>query len=125
MPKFRTVKFSFDGAVKNELNFSTAVHVNTKGLFTTTLPAGVVVFLSANGVKTGFNRGGEKGFFSAKTFDELVEQINTLKTQYGNDKRIIEQFDNPDVHRDVANRLLTDKTIAKLMEVNKRDDKTK
>ncbi|NCU29619.1 trigger factor [Candidatus Saccharibacteria bacterium] len=57
--------------------------------------------------------------------DELVEQINTLKTQYGNDKRIIEQFDNPDVHRDVANRLLTDKTIAKLMEVNKRDDKTK
>lgn len=57
--------------------------------------------------------------------DELVEQVNTLKTQYGNDKRIIEQFDNPDVHRDVANRLLTDKTIAKLMEVNKRDDKTK
>lgn len=57
--------------------------------------------------------------------DELAEQLSVLKTQYGNDKRIIEQFDNPEVHRDVANRLLTDKTIAKLMEVNKRDDKTK
>lgn len=53
--------------------------------------------------------------------DELVEQINSLKSQYGNDKRIAEQFDNPEVHRNIANRLVTDKTIAMLMEVNSKN----
>ena len=50
--------------------------------------------------------------------DEIQEQINFFKQQYGKDKKILEQFDNPNVHRDVANRMITDKTVAKLVELN-------
>ena len=50
--------------------------------------------------------------------DELSAQIDTLKQYYGKDTKTAKQFDNPDVHRDIANRLITDKTIAKLVELN-------
>ena len=50
--------------------------------------------------------------------DEIQEQINFFKQQYGKDKKILEQFDNPNVHRDIANRMITDKTVAKLVELN-------
>ena len=50
--------------------------------------------------------------------DELSAQIDTLKQYYGKDVKTAKQFDNPDVHRDIANRLITDKTIAKLVELN-------
>ena len=50
--------------------------------------------------------------------DELDAQISALKQQYGKDAKIAAQFDDPNVHRDIANRLITDKTIAKLVEIN-------
>lgn len=50
--------------------------------------------------------------------DELDSQISTLKQQYGKDAKVAAQFDDPNVHRDIANRLITDKTIAKLVEIN-------
>lgn len=50
--------------------------------------------------------------------DELDSQISALKQQYGKDAKIAAQFDDPNVHRDIANRLITDKTIAKLVEIN-------
>ncbi len=50
--------------------------------------------------------------------DELDSQISVLKQQYGKDAKIAAQFDDPNVHRDIANRLITDKTIAKLVEIN-------
>ena len=50
--------------------------------------------------------------------DELDAQISTLKQQYGKDAKVAAQFDDPNVHRDIANRLITDKTIAKLVEIN-------
>ena len=50
--------------------------------------------------------------------DELSAQIDTLKQYYGKDAKTAKQFDNPDVHRDIANRLITDKTIQKLVELN-------
>lgn len=50
--------------------------------------------------------------------DELDAQISALKQQYGKDAKIAAQFDDPNVHRDIANRLITDKTIAKLVELN-------
>lgn len=50
--------------------------------------------------------------------DELDVQISALKQQYGKDAKIAAQFDDPNVHRDIANRLITDKTIAKLVEIN-------
>lgn len=50
--------------------------------------------------------------------DELDSQISALKQQYGKDAKIAAQFDDPNVHRDIVNRLITDKTIAKLVEIN-------
>ena len=50
--------------------------------------------------------------------DEIQKQIDFFKQQYGKDKKILEQFDNPNVHRDIANRMITDKTVAKLVELN-------
>lgn len=50
--------------------------------------------------------------------DELDAQISALKQQYGKDAKVAAQFDDPNVHRDIANRLITDKTIAKLVELN-------
>ena len=50
--------------------------------------------------------------------DELDSQISALKQQYGKDAKIATQFDDPNVHRDIANRLITDKTIAKLVKIN-------
>lgn len=50
--------------------------------------------------------------------EELSAQIETMKQYYGKDAETAKQFDNPDVHRDIANRLITDKTIQKLVELN-------
>ena len=50
--------------------------------------------------------------------EELSALIETMRQYYGKDAKTAKQFDNPDVHRDIANRLITDKTIAKLVELN-------
>lgn len=50
--------------------------------------------------------------------EELSAQVETMRQYYGKDAKTAKQFDNPDVHRDIANRLITDKTIAKLVELN-------
>jgi trigger factor len=50
--------------------------------------------------------------------EELSAQISVMKQQYGKDAKTAQQFDNPNVHRDIANRMITDKTIAKLAEIN-------
>ncbi len=49
---------------------------------------------------------------------ELEEHINMYKQQYGNNKEALAQFDQPEVQRDIANRLLTEKTVNKLVELN-------
>lgn len=51
--------------------------------------------------------------------DEVVAQIENMKQQYGKDKNTAAQFDDPNVQRNIANRLITDKTIDKLVELNK------
>jgi len=50
--------------------------------------------------------------------EELNEQINLLKQQYGKDEKIASQFNDPEVHRGIANRMITEKTIEKLIELN-------
>ncbi len=56
------------------------------------------------------------------TREELAGQIEQMKVQYGaKDAKIAKQFDNPDVHRDIANRMITDKTIDKLVELNTKE----
>lgn len=49
---------------------------------------------------------------------ELEEHINLYKQQYANDKEALKQFEQPEVQRDIANRLLTEKTVNKLVELN-------
>lgn len=49
---------------------------------------------------------------------ELEDHINLYKQQYANNKEALAQFDQPEVQRDIANRLLTEKTVEKLVELN-------
>ena len=50
--------------------------------------------------------------------EELDAQISTFKQQYGKDAKLAARFDDPNVHRDIANRMIADKTIDKLVELN-------
>ena len=50
--------------------------------------------------------------------EELDRQISTFKQQYGKDAKLAARFDDLNVHRDIANRMITDKTIDKLVELN-------
>lgn len=50
--------------------------------------------------------------------DEIAEHIERYRQQYANNPETAKQFDKPDVQRDIANRLLTEKTVDKLVELN-------
>lgn len=50
--------------------------------------------------------------------EEVSAQIDVMKQQYGKDAKMAAQFDNPEVHRNIANRLITEKTVEKLVELN-------
>lgn len=51
--------------------------------------------------------------------DELATQIAQMKQQYGaKDAKIAKRFEDPNVHRDIANRMITDKTISKLVDIH-------
>lgn len=52
------------------------------------------------------------------TADELAEHINTYKQQYANNPDMAKRFDEPEIQREVANRLITEKTVDKLVEIN-------
>lgn len=52
------------------------------------------------------------------TSDELAEHINRYKQQYANNPQMAAQFDTPEAQRDIANRLLTEKTVDRLVELN-------
>lgn len=47
--------------------------------------------------------------------DELATQLETFRAQYGKDEATRKQLDNPEVHRNIANRMVTDKTIDELV----------
>lgn len=51
------------------------------------------------------------------TKEELLEQMNLLGQQY-NDEAMREQLKTPEAQRDIANRLLTNKTVDRLVELN-------
>ncbi len=52
------------------------------------------------------------------TNEELAAHINQYKVQYANNAEALKQFDDPEVQRDIANRLLTEKTVDRLVELN-------
>jgi len=55
----------------------------------------------------------------AVSMEELNERLNVMLQQYGHDAKLREQFNTPEARRDVANRLITEKTINRLVELNK------
>ncbi len=50
--------------------------------------------------------------------DELKDHIDMYKKQYANNADALKQFDDPEVQRDIANRLLTEKTVERLLDLN-------
>ncbi len=52
------------------------------------------------------------------TQKELDERHAQMKQQYGNDANMLAQLDSPEVRRDIANRVLTEKTIDRLLTLN-------
>lgn len=49
---------------------------------------------------------------------ELDDHVALYKKQYVNNPQMIAQFDQPEARRDIANRLLTEKTVDRLVELN-------
>jgi trigger factor len=49
---------------------------------------------------------------------ELDAQVDKYKQQYANNAEALKQFEQPEVRRDIANRLLTEKTVDRLVELN-------
>jgi trigger factor len=52
------------------------------------------------------------------TNEELAAHIDLYKQQYANNQEALKQFDNPEAQRDIANRLLTEKTVDRLVALN-------
>lgn len=52
------------------------------------------------------------------TNEELDNHVNLYKQQYANNPSMVAQFDTPEARRDIANRLLTEKTVDRLVELN-------
>jgi len=50
--------------------------------------------------------------------EELAEHINLYKQQYANNPDMVKRFEEPEAQRDIANRLLTEKTVERLVELN-------
>ena len=52
------------------------------------------------------------------TAEELQDRISAFKQQYANDATMVARFDEPEVQHEIANRLLTEKTIDWLVAQN-------
>jgi trigger factor len=52
------------------------------------------------------------------TVVELDAKVDDYKQQYANNAEALKQFEQPEVRRDIANRLLTEKTVDRLIELN-------
>jgi len=52
------------------------------------------------------------------TNEELDAHVDMYRAQYANNPEALKQFEQPEVRRDIANRLLTEKTVERLVELN-------
>lgn len=52
------------------------------------------------------------------TTAELDARVESFKVQYGKNPEALKQFEQPEVRRDIANRLLTEKTVDRLVELS-------
>src|SRR5690606_24142920 len=49
---------------------------------------------------------------------EIDEHVELHKKQYANSPEALKQFETPEVRNDIANHFITEKTIARLVELN-------
>lgn len=54
------------------------------------------------------------------TGDELEAHVDTYRQQYAKNPEALKQFEQPEARRDIANRLITEKTVDRLVELNKK-----
>lgn len=52
------------------------------------------------------------------TNEELEAHVDMFRQQYAKNAEALKQFEQPEVRRDIANRLLTEKTVDRLVELN-------
>ncbi len=52
------------------------------------------------------------------TADELAERINFYKKQYSNNADLAKRFDEPEVHREIANQIINEKAVEELVKIN-------
>ena len=52
------------------------------------------------------------------TADELADHLNTYRKQYANNPEMAKRFEEPEVQREVASRLITEKTVDELVKLN-------
>jgi trigger factor len=52
--------------------------------------------------------------------DELEARLKEMLERYNNAPEIAKQLDSPEARRDLANRVMTEKTIDRLVELNKK-----
>ncbi len=52
------------------------------------------------------------------TADELAEHVELYRQQYAKNPEMAKRFEEPEAQRDIANRLLTEKTVERLVELN-------
>lgn len=55
--------------------------------------------------------------------EELEQRLQSLIQSYSNDPEIRKQLDTPEARRDIANRVMTEKTVDRLVELNVKDNK--
>ncbi len=53
------------------------------------------------------------------TEEEIENHISMFKTQYAKNPEALKQFEQPQVRNDITNRLLTEKTVERLLQINK------
>ncbi|NCU39024.1 hypothetical protein EOL96_08385, partial [Candidatus Saccharibacteria bacterium] len=50
--------------------------------------------------------------------EEVAQRTEAMKTQYASKPDMVKQLDEPDAQRSIANQILTEKTIDRLIELN-------
>ncbi len=82
MAKLKTQTLVFDGAERNELTIKFDVNVNKDGTFSTTLPPDIVQLLAEANIDMQQNKLGNKGYFSAYSYDELIKKVRFTINEY-------------------------------------------
>lgn len=92
MAKVKTERIVMDGAVHHELDFKIDINVDADGCFTATLPEHIAAEFKERNVtmKSNGRRNGRPGFYSDKTCEGIIKQIQNDCKEYVSRKLIAE-----------------------------------